>query len=143
MTELPEVLGRVLSLVVWFVFGADLLLDGLEHVDWRVALYAVLSLTVIRMLPVALSMIGAGFSRPATVFIGWFGPRGLASVVFGLLIVEELPIGDARVQTVVSTIVAHRGAQRGGPRHQRTPTRRLARSERPGRQRSCANDPSR
>ena len=104
-TELPELIGRVLALVVWFVFGADLLLDGLERFDWRIAVYAVLSLTVIRMVPVAISMIGAGFSRPVTLFIGWFGPRGLASVVFGLLIVEELPIEDPRVQTVLSTIV--------------------------------------
>ena len=85
--------------------GAALLLDGLEVVDWRIALYAVLSLTVVRMVPVAISMIGAGFTRPATLFIGWFGPRGLASVVFGLLIVEELPVDDPRVQTVLSTIV--------------------------------------
>ena len=104
-TELPELIGQVLSLAVWFVFGAGLLLDGLELVDWRIALYAVLSLTVVRMLPVAISMIGAGFTRPATLFIGWFGPRGLASVVFGLLIVEELPVDDSRVETVLSTIV--------------------------------------
>jgi sodium/hydrogen antiporter len=104
-TELPELIGSILSLTVWGVFGAALLLDGLEGVDWRIAVYAVLSLTVVRMLPVAISMIGAGFSRPATLFIGWFGPRGLASVVFGLLIVEELPVDDPRVQTVVSTIV--------------------------------------
>ena len=104
-TELPELIGQVLALAVWFVFGAGLLLDGLELVDWRIALYAVLSLTVVRMAPVAISMIGAGFSRPATLFIGWFGPRGLASVVFGLLIVEELPVDDPRVQTVLSTIV--------------------------------------
>ena len=103
-TELPELIGRVLALAVWFVFGAGLLLDGLDLVDWRIALYSLLSLTVIRMVPVALSMIGAGFSSPATLFIGWFGPRGLASVVFGLLIVEELPVDDPRVQTVLSTI---------------------------------------
>ena len=104
-TELPELIGRVLALAVWFVFGAALVLDGLERVEWRIALYSVLSLTVVRMVPVAMSMIGAGFGRPATLFIGWFGPRGLASVVFGLLIVEELPVHDARVETVLSTIV--------------------------------------
>ena len=104
-TELPELIGRVLALAVWFVFGAALVLDGLEGVDWRIVLYSVLSLTVVRMVPVAISMIGAGFGRPATLFIGWFGPRGLASVVFGLLIVEELPVDDARVGTVLSTIV--------------------------------------
>ncbi len=104
-TELPELIGRVLALGVWFVFGAALLLDGLERVDWRIALYSVLSLTLVRMAPVAMSMIGVGLGRPATLFIGWFGPRGLASVVFGLLIVEELPVDDARVETVLSTIV--------------------------------------
>ena len=87
------------------MFGAVLLVNGLKLVDWRIALYAVLSLTVVRIVPVAISMVGMGFGRPATLFIGWFGPRGLASVVFGLLIVEELPASDARVQTMLSTIV--------------------------------------
>ena len=104
-TELPELIGRILALAIWFVFGAALVLNGLERVDWRIALYSMLSLTVVRMVPVAMSMIRAGFGRPATLFIGWFGPRGLASVVFGLLIVEELPVEDARVATVLSTIV--------------------------------------
>ena len=103
--ELPELIGRVLAVAVWFVFGAALLLDGLELVDWRIALYAVLSLTVVRMAPVAVSMIGAGFDHRTTLFIGWFGPRGLASVVFGLLIIEELPVDDAGVRTLLSTIV--------------------------------------
>ena len=121
--EWGTVIGQVLALVVWFVFGAGLLVDALDLVDWRIAVYAVLSLTVIRMVPVAISMIGAGFSRPVTLFIGWFGPRGLASVVFGLLIVEELPIDDPRVQTVLSAIVATvvlsvvaHGVSRTGPR---------------------------
>ena len=105
VTELPELIGQVLAMAVWFVFGAGLLLEGLELVDWRIAVYSVLSLTVVRMVPVAISMMGAGYGRPATVFIGWFGPRGLASVVFGLLIVEELPVDDPGVGTVLSTIV--------------------------------------
>jgi NhaP-type Na+/H+ or K+/H+ antiporter len=50
-------------------------------------------------------MMGAGYPRPTIAFIGWFGPRGLASVVFGLLIVEELPANDPAVRTVLSTIV--------------------------------------
>ncbi|WP_426573466.1 cation:proton antiporter [Aquihabitans sp. McL0605] len=103
-TELPELLGRVLSLAVWFVFGAALVVDELKLVDWRIAVYAVLSLTVVRMVPVAISMIGSGTGRPATLFIGWFGPRGLASVVFGLLIVEELPTADPGVQTILAVI---------------------------------------
>ena len=50
-TELPELIGRVLALVVWFVFGAGLLVQGLDLVDWRIAVYAVLSLTAVRMAP--------------------------------------------------------------------------------------------
>ena len=105
VTELPELIGQVLALGVWFVFGAGLLLDGLEFVDWRIAVYALLSLTLVRMVPVAISMMGAGYGRPTILFIGWFGPRGMASVVFGLLIVEELPVDDPAVRTVLSTIV--------------------------------------
>ena len=105
VTALPELIGQVLALAVWFVFGAQLVLDGLDIVDWRIALYAVLSLTVVRMAPVALSMLGSGFGARPTLFIGWFGPRGLASVVFGLLIAEELPADDPGVHTVLSTIV--------------------------------------
>ena len=90
-TELPELIGQKLALVVWFVSGAGLLLDGLDDIDWRVGLYAVLSLTVIRMVPVAISMIGAGFSGPVTAFIGWFGPRGLSTIAL----------------TVVLSVVAH------------------------------------
>ena len=104
-TELPDLIGRVLALAVWFVFGAGLVIDGLTRIDWRVVLYAVLSLTIVRMVPVAVSMIGTGFDRRTTLFIGWFGPRGLASVVFGLLIVEELPTDDDRVALVLSTVV--------------------------------------
>jgi len=57
----------------------------LEALTWQLVVYAVLSLTVIRMAPVALALAGAGLGRRAAAFIGWFGPRGLASVVFALL----------------------------------------------------------
>lgn len=101
---LPELLGQVLSLVVWYVFGAVLLVDGLRPADWRIVVYALASLTVIRMVPVALSLVGSRTTRRDTVFLGWFGPRGLASVIFGLLIVEELPPDDPMVLTVTSAI---------------------------------------
>jgi NhaP-type Na+/H+ or K+/H+ antiporter len=104
-TELPELLGRVLSLAVWFLFGAALLADGLARVDWRIAVYAVLSLTIVRLLSVGVAMAGTGASGREVLFVGWFGPRGLATVVFGLLIVEELPVADSGVRTVLATIV--------------------------------------
>jgi NhaP-type Na+/H+ or K+/H+ antiporter len=103
--ELPELLGQVLSLLVWFVVGAVLLVDGLVAAGWRSVVYAVLSLTVVRMVPVAIAMVGSRSGRATPLFVGWFGPRGLASVVFGLLILEELPPDDPGVRTVTATIV--------------------------------------
>jgi NhaP-type Na+/H+ or K+/H+ antiporter len=68
--------------------------------------YAALSLTLVRMLPVALVLLGAGFDRRAVAFLAWFGPRGLASVVFALLAVEELgPRSDTAVAVIVATVL--------------------------------------
>ncbi|MCX4757222.1 cation:proton antiporter [Kitasatospora purpeofusca] len=94
--------GALLSLLVWLVFGVVAVVPALEALTWQTALYAVLSLTVIRMLPVALALTGAGLGRPAVLFVGWFGPRGLASVVFGLLALEDL--GEPAAQPAVTVI---------------------------------------
>jgi len=80
--------------------------------SWRVVLYVALSLTLVRMLPVALALLGAGFDRYSVVFIGWFGPRGLASVIFALLALEDLhSAGDDVVAvislTVLISVIAH------------------------------------
>ncbi len=103
-TELTEMLGSLLSLVLWFIFGAGFVLPALEDLDARIAVYAVLSLTLVRMVPVAIAFIGAGQDRATTAFVGWFGPRGLASVVFALLALEELGGTDARVITALHVI---------------------------------------
>jgi NhaP-type Na+/H+ or K+/H+ antiporter len=113
--ELTELLGSLLSLVLWFVFGAGFVLPAFQQLDGRTVAYAVLSLTVVRMVPVALALLGTGTDRATTAFYGWFGPRGLASVVFALLAFEELGGGDPRVVvaldtiaiTVVASVVAH------------------------------------
>jgi NhaP-type Na+/H+ or K+/H+ antiporter len=113
--ELVELGGSLLSLVLWFVFGAAFVIPAFEHLDARVVVYAVCSLTVVRMLPVALSLIGAGQDRATVAFIAWFGPRGLASVVFALLTLEDLGETDPRVRalvhaiaiTIVLSVVAH------------------------------------
>lgn len=100
---LTEALSEPLGFAVWLAFGYAAMPLVVEHLDWRTVLYAVLSLTVLRMGPVALALVGSGF-RPVTVaFVGWFGPRGLASVVFALLAVEELEV-DASLQQVLATI---------------------------------------
>ena len=104
--------GGALSLVVWLLFGAVVVPIVVDRLDWRSALYAVLSLTAVRMVAVVVALVGSGF-RPATVaFVGWFGPRGLASVIFALIAVEELgPVVDGAVAfiglTVLFSVIAH------------------------------------
>ena len=74
--------------------------------DWRVATYAVLSLTVVRMLPVFLGVLGIGVRTDAKLFLGWFGPRGLASIVFLVIVAgHALPGGDLIIVTGVATVV--------------------------------------
>lgn len=87
--EFMESEGQLLMLITFLVFGAALLPEGLHHVNLTVVIYAVLSLTVIRMVPIVLSLIGSGVRAPTFLFLGWFGPRGLASILFVLLILEE------------------------------------------------------
>jgi sodium/hydrogen antiporter len=89
IAQFNEQLGELLNGVTFLSFGAVLLGPALADLSWRVALYAVLSLTAVRMVPVALALLGTGARRPTAAFIGWFGPRGLASIVFAVLIVEE------------------------------------------------------
>ena len=89
IAQFNEQLGELLNAVTFLSFGAVLLGPALGDLSWRLALYAVLSLTAVRMVPVALALLGTGARRPTAAFIGWFGPRGLASIVFAVLIVEE------------------------------------------------------
>jgi NhaP-type Na+/H+ or K+/H+ antiporter len=122
-----EETGGLLSLLVWLAFGAVAVVPALRALTWQAVLYAVLSLTVLRMAPVALALAGAGLGRAAVVFIGWFGPRGLASVVFALLALEELgekgagPAVEVIAVTVLLSVVLHGAtaeplARRYGPR---------------------------
>jgi NhaP-type Na+/H+ or K+/H+ antiporter len=104
---LLEELGAMLGAATFIVFGGAFLEPALGRITWAVAGYALLSLTVVRMLPVAIAMLGTG-ARPQTVaFLGWFGPRGLASIVFAVLIVEAngtLPHETLLLTTVYATI---------------------------------------
>jgi NhaP-type Na+/H+ or K+/H+ antiporter len=101
-----EVTAGLASLLVWLLFGAVTLPVVVDALTWQVVLYAVLSLTVVRMAPVALVLIGTRLGWRTSLFIGWFGPRGLASVVFGLLAVEELGgAADTAVATIALTVL--------------------------------------
>ena len=101
-----EETGALLSLLVWLLFGVVAVVPALQDLTWQTVAYAVLSLTAIRMLPVAVALAGGHLGRPAVLFVGWFGPRGLASVVFGLLALEDLAGSAARpVITVIAFTV--------------------------------------
>jgi NhaP-type Na+/H+ or K+/H+ antiporter len=114
-TEFTETSGTVLSLFVWTVFGANLVPPLLQTFTPLALLYAVLSLTVVRMIPVAISMIGTGLRLDTTLIAGWFGPRGLASVVFALMAYEAFHeagrgsdlLADTATWTILLSVVLH------------------------------------
>ena len=104
---MPRDWGQLLNLAVFFLFGLVVVRNWPQFTPaaW---LYAVLSLTVVRMLPVAIALIGARLSRASVLFMGWFGPRGLASIVLGLVYLEQevhLP-GEATLRLAVIVTVA-------------------------------------
>jgi sodium/hydrogen antiporter len=100
---LAEETGELLNAATFLLFGAVLLGPALGGLDWRIALYAVLSLTLVRMLPVTLAMLGAGMRRVTVGFLGWFGPRGLASIVFVLILVEQSELPEVPLMLAVVT----------------------------------------
>ena len=97
--------GSLASMISWLIFGALAVPVIGDRFSLTVVVYVGLSLTVVRMLPVALALLGAGFDRYAVAFIGWFGPRGLASVIFALLTLEDLEDAGQEVVAVISLTV--------------------------------------
>ncbi len=108
-----EEVGGVLNGVTFIVFGAAVLGAEWSHIGLVDVVYAVLSLTIVRMIPVAIAMLGSGAKTPTVLFLGWFGPRGLASIVFGVVVLEagHLPHTSALVLamtvTVALSVLAH------------------------------------
>jgi sodium/hydrogen antiporter len=155
VVSFTEDAGTLLSLLVWFAFGAIMLVPGVRAADWEDLAFAVGALTVVRMVPVALALWGSGLDRTTVAFVGWFGPRGLASVVFGLIAVDSLApeashvVLGAVVVTVAMSVLAHgvtaspltdlyqarsRRLHPGRPEHRSTsilPTRTLLADRRP------------
>jgi NhaP-type Na+/H+ or K+/H+ antiporter len=101
-----EDLAEVLTMVAFMIFGGLLLQPRFGEFTWEMLLYALLSLTLIRMLPVAISMIGTNLRPPTLLYMGWFGPRGLASLIFAAIVIEEvdLPATDLMVNIVILTV---------------------------------------
>ena len=106
LIRFTEAEGQLLNLSVFFVFGV-LVIGMIQPLSWEVALYALLSLSVIRMVPVAVSLAGTHLRSVSVLFMGWFGPRGLASIVLGLIVVAEAPMlaGREEIELVVALTV--------------------------------------
>ncbi len=98
--------GDTLALITWVVFGTVVVSQSIGSFSWEVVVYALLSLTIVRMLPVFLVLTGMNLRTDEKLFMGWFGPRGLASIVFAVIVLNEhLPGGETISMTVVCTIL--------------------------------------
>jgi NhaP-type Na+/H+ or K+/H+ antiporter len=107
-----EQTAGLMSLLTWLIFGAVAVPIVLDRADWQIVVYAVVSLTVVRMLPVTLALTGTRLPPPTVAFVGWFGPRGLASVIFALIALEQLHGEADRAvaiigMTVLLSVLAH------------------------------------
>jgi len=100
--EFGEAEGQQLALFVFVIFGLAMVPMVIDHIDGLALVYALLSLTVIRMLPVTLSLVGSGLGAPGVAFIGWFGPRGIASILYTLILIGQLGVdGNERILSVI------------------------------------------
>jgi len=100
-----EGIAELLAMLTWVVFGAAVVGQFWMGMSWEVLLYSLLSLTVIRMLPVLLALAGSGETLETKLFLAWFGPRGLASIVFLIIVAgSDLPSRSLMIQTVTCTI---------------------------------------
>lgn len=113
IVDFAEDEGRLLNLTVFFIFGTSAI-GFLEGAGWEVYVFGLLSLTVVRIVPVAIALIGTGFRRSSVAFIAWFGPRGLASIILALVVLEEEPglpgiptLFAAMTVTVLASVFAH------------------------------------
>lgn len=107
-----EGIGETLALLTWMMFGIVVVEQVYAQLTWQVLVFALLSLTVVRMVPVYISLMGSGEPASSRLFLGWFGPRGLASIVFAVIVLNEgLPgarlIALAVACTVTMSLVLH------------------------------------
>jgi len=97
--------AETLAMLTWIVFGAAVIGQSYQYFSWQVVMYALLSLTVVRMLPIFLSLSGTGERSDSKLFLGWFGPRGLASIVFAIIVLNtKLPGAQFMSMVVVCTV---------------------------------------
>jgi len=100
-----EGIGETLALLTWLLFGYAVIGQVFDQFTWQVFVYAMLSLTVVRMLPIFLSLTGSGEAAYSRLFLGWFGPRGLASIVFAIIVLDKgIPGGEYIALVVTCTV---------------------------------------
>jgi len=87
--EFAEAEGELFILLTFMLFGAIMVPQAIGEISWLFILYALISLTAVRMIPAAISLIGKGLSLPSILYLGWFGPRGVASILYVLLVVAS------------------------------------------------------
>ena len=117
LKEFGEAEGQLLTLVMFFLFGLIYVPDALPQITLKTILYALLSLTLIRIIPVVLALSGTGLNFKEKLFLGWFGPRGIASILYLLMVIEQLGFAEQLpgyqllfptvVMTVVLSIFVH------------------------------------
>lgn len=111
--EFIEAEGQLLTLITFMIYGAVMVMPALGQISWQIVLYAILSLTVIRMVPVALSLLRLRLQSATVLFLGWFGPRGIASIIYGLILLDEAALQGEEtifatmVVTVLFSVFAH------------------------------------
>jgi NhaP-type Na+/H+ or K+/H+ antiporter len=99
-----EALGATLTMASYLVFGAVLLGPAVDRLTWQIALAAVLSLTLVRMVPVAIALVGSDVRERSVLFLGWFGPRGLATIILAGVVIEDAAIAGAETIVTVAMI---------------------------------------
>ena len=106
LLRISEATGDTISLVTWVAFGSAVVGLTISKLTWPILLYAILSLTLIRIVPIVLCLSGIGLDLESKLFVGWFGPRGLASIVFAVIVLgEKLPNSETLVITVTCTVL--------------------------------------
>ena len=113
ISEFGEAEGELFILLIFMLFGAVMVPDAIGVLNWHIIIYALVSLTIVRMAPVAISLIGKGLSIPSKLYLGWFGPRGAASILYVLVVVDkhnlsgENTIFNVTVITVLLSVFLH------------------------------------
>lgn len=100
-----EGVSESMAMLTWMIFGALVIGQSFEYFTPEILIYTILSLTVVRMLPIFLAMMGSGESTQNKLFLGWFGPRGLASLVFAIMVINQNLPGGSVIATVVTCTV--------------------------------------